>query len=98
MTQSVEIGEAVIYQRLKEESVILELGGQTFYSLDPVATDMWELLLKHGEVETVIRKLTTIYQADEEVLRHDLGALIEAMIEAQLLRRVDACRKTQPSQ
>ena len=83
---SVEIGEAVIYQRLKDEAVLLDLGKQTFYGLDPVATEMWELLLQHRDVETVIAKLKSIYEADESQIRQDLNGLIGDMVAAQLLK------------
>jgi hypothetical protein len=83
---SVQIGESVIYQRLRNEAVLLEMNAQAYYGLDAVATEMWELLVEHHDVEVVLERLKAIYDVDEATVRKDLWALVDRMISAQLLK------------
>jgi hypothetical protein len=84
--ESVVIGDAVIYQRLHDEAVLLDMNAQTYYGLDVVATDIWELLLEHGEVEIVVERLKSVYDTDEATLRNDVQGLILKLKAARLLK------------
>ena len=84
--QRVEIGDAVIYQRLQDEAVLLDMNTQKYYGLDTVATDMWELLLEHHDVDVVVQRLSAIYDSEEVTLRKDLISLVENLVSVQLLK------------
>jgi hypothetical protein len=85
--EAVEIGEAVIFQSLEDEVVILNMTSQQYYGLDDVGARMWHLLVEHHDVEVVVAKLKDIYDADESKLRGDLQSLIQKLIESDLLRK-----------
>ena len=84
--ESVVIGDAVIYQRLHDEAVLLDMNAQTYYGLDDVATDIWELLLEHGDIELVVERLKRSYNSDEATLRNDVQDLILKLKAARLLK------------
>jgi hypothetical protein len=82
----VEIGDSVIFQKLNEEAVILNLTTQNYYGLDDVGTQMWNLLVEDGDLESVVSRLRLMYNADEFTLRTDLRALVSQLIESNLLK------------
>ncbi|MEP6714996.1 MAG: PqqD family protein [Terriglobia bacterium] len=84
---AVEIGEAVIFQTLEDEVVLLNMTSQEYYGLDDVGATMWNLLIEHRDVETVVGKLKDIYDADETRLRQDLLTLVQKLVEVDLLKK-----------
>ncbi|MDP9170971.1 MAG: PqqD family protein [Acidobacteriota bacterium] len=91
--ETVEIGEAVIFQSLDDEVVLLNMTNQQYYGLDDVGAAMWHLLVKHHDVETVVAKLNDIYDVDEDRLREDLQALIRNLVDVDLLKKTPATAK-----
>jgi hypothetical protein len=82
----VEIGDSVIYQKLNDESVILNLTTQDYYGLDDVGTSMWNLLVEKGDLESVVTELSLVYDIDQRTLRGDLHDLVEQLIGSNLLK------------
>jgi uncharacterized protein YkvS len=82
----VEIGDSVIYQKLNDESVILNLTTQDYYGLDDVGTSMWNLLVEKGDLESVVMQLTLLYDIDQLTLRGDLHSFVEQLIGSNLLK------------
>ncbi len=87
--EAVEIGDAVIYQQVNDEAVLLEMGSQAYFGLNDVGARMWQLLVEKGDVDAVVAELKGIYSTDESTLRHDIQALIGALLEAKLLKKRD---------
>jgi len=83
---TVEPGDEVIFQALHNEMVLLNMKSQEYFGLDDVGSEMWNLLVQHGDVETVVAILTERYNVDQETLRQDLVALIGRLMEAGLLK------------
>ncbi len=75
----------VLFQPLNDESILLDLYTEQYYSLDDVGTRMWELFKVHGNVDTVIQHLLDIYNVEEEDLRRDLAGLIDKLAAAKLI-------------
>jgi hypothetical protein len=87
LPSSVEIEDSVIFQKLNDESIVLDLNSQNYFGLDDVGTNMWNLLLQDGNLESAVIRLTSIYDADETTIRRDLYALVGQLIESNLLKR-----------
>ena len=75
----------VFFQELEGEAVLLDLHNEYYYSLDDVGTRMWQLLVEHREVATVVERLLAEYDVDEATLRRDLAQLIAALADAGLV-------------
>ena len=86
----VEITESVIFQKLNDEAVLLNLNTQDYYGLNDVGASMWNMLLEDGDVETVVGKLKLMYAAEENTLRSDLHSLIRELLDLGLLRAPSA--------
>lgn len=76
------------------EAVLLDLGRGVYFSLDPVATRLWEHLQRYGEVETAIDVMAKEYEpeVDRDVVARDVYAFL-----ADLERRHFLGSRGQPS-
>jgi hypothetical protein len=83
---NVEIGDSIIYQKLNDESVILNLTTQDYYGLDDVGTSMWNLLVEKGDLESVVTQLSLVYEIDQQTLRGDLHNFVKQLIGSDLLK------------
>jgi hypothetical protein len=86
---AVEIGDAVIFQKLRDEIVILNMSNQQYYGLNNVGAEMWQLLVENRDTEAVLERLRLNYAADGETLRKDLASLVTDLIAAGLLKKVN---------
>jgi len=82
----VEPADDVIFQALHDEMVLLNMTSQEYFGLDDVGSEMWNLLVQHGDVETVVDVLGSRYAVDQETLRKDLVRLIGRLMDAGLLK------------
>ena len=83
-SQKVIIPEDVLFQKLEDKAVILQLEKESYYGFDEVATSMWEQLREHKSVDTVVKNMMEEYAVEEEVLRKDLNNLIDTLIDLGL--------------
>jgi hypothetical protein len=86
LPNKVEVPPEVVWQRLEDQVVLLELGDGEYFALDSVGSQMWELLQDCDDVQSLPRQLEEIYEADEATLRRDLADLIDKLVAADLLR------------
>ncbi len=91
MPRCVEIGDAVIFQKLHDEVVVLNMTTQEYFGLDDVGAAMWDLLVELGDIDAVAQRLTANYAVDQERVLTDLQVLVGDLLAAGLL-------KTAPSQ
>lgn len=78
----------VIYQALHDELILLNMKSQQYFGLDDVGSDMWKLLVEHGDVEVVADRISEQYHTDRETVRNDLAVLVDRLIAAGLLKEV----------
>lgn len=88
MPQEFKADDGVLFQTVADESVLLNINDNRYYGLDEVATRMWQLLMEHGDEETVIRQMMEEYDVEEPVLRRDFTALVAEMEQNGLIKRV----------
>ena len=83
----VTIPDEVLISKLQEESVILNLDSERYYGLDDVGTRFLSALTTSDSIETAYDRLSREYDVDPQVLRDDLLALVENLIDQGLLIR-----------
>jgi hypothetical protein len=83
----VTVPDDVLISHLQEESVILNLDSDSYYGLDDVGTRFLSVLTTSDSIETAYELLRDEYNVDPQVLRTDLLALIESLIDKGLLIR-----------
>jgi len=75
----------VLFQDVGDEAVLLNLQTEHYFSLNDVGTRMWQLLCEHGDTDTVVARLSDLYDAEVDTLRQDLAELIVELHEAALV-------------
>jgi hypothetical protein len=84
---AVAIGEAVLYQELEGEVVLLNMANQEYYGLNDVGAQMWKCLLESaGNVDSAEALLSETYDIEPSVIRADLERLVRELLKVGLLR------------
>jgi hypothetical protein len=86
---AVAIADGVIYQRIRDEAVLLNMDNQQYYGLNSTATEFWESLIELSNVHAAEDRLSETFSTARESLRLDLRNLVRELIEAGLLKAVD---------
>ena len=77
----VRVPDDVLISHLQEESVILDLDSERYFGLDDVGTRMLSVLSASESIEAAYESLLGEYDVDGHVLREDLLALVESLVE-----------------
>ena len=81
----ISISPDLLYQELDDESVILNLENEHYYSLGDVSTRIWELVNQHQQAEAVITEMLAEYEVEEATLRHDVQKWLHQFRDAGLI-------------
>jgi len=81
----VTVPDDVLISNLQDESVILNLDSERYYGLDDVGTRFLSDLTTSESIETAYDRLRNEYDVDPQVLREDLAALVESLINQGLV-------------
>jgi len=76
----------VVWQRLTDEVVILNLATGTYFGLDGVGSRVWCLIAEHASKEKILEVLMAEYDAPEDQIRQDLERLIQQLLDKRLIR------------
>ena len=82
--------EGVLYREIAGESVLLNLGSESYFGLDEVGTRMWAALTTAPSIEAAYQDLLEEFEVDAETLRSDLSAFIARLAQAGLVAVEDA--------
>ena len=79
------INPNVIFERLENEAVLLQLEGGIYYKLNGSGTRIWALIQEHGDLDKVLEALGGEYQVDPEVARRDVDRIVQELEERGLI-------------
>ena len=82
----VSIPDDVLISNLQEESVILNLDSERYFGLDSVGTRILTVLTTSESIEAAYERLLKEFDVDGQVLREDLRALVENLVEQGLVQ------------
>ncbi len=77
--RKVRIPGEVIFQKVGEEIVLLNLETGMYYGLDSVGTRIWELLVEKGKLEAVLDQMAEEYEVNRVNLERDILHLIKEL-------------------
>lgn len=86
MARRVEISDKIVGEVLDGEAVLLDLGSGKYFSLNPTATRMWQLLGERGDLEEVLDALRQEFDVEGATLAEDLDGLVAELIAKGVLR------------
>ena len=78
---------SVCSSKLDDETLVLNLDTGFYYTLDAVATDMWEILLQDGDECKVVPTMLERYEISSEVLEADFRELLNGLESEGLIQR-----------
>jgi Coenzyme PQQ synthesis protein D (PqqD). len=81
----VKLPDDVLISSLQEESVILNLDTERYFGLDDVGSRMLTVLTTSTSIEAAYNSLREEYEVDDDVLKQDLLALVDQLVEQGLI-------------
>lgn len=75
--------------RLNDELVMMDIQKGKYFSLNPVATRIWDLLEKPLTLDELCALLMEEYEVEEEQCRREVAEVIEEMVRLGLILRSD---------
>src|SRR5262245_43664146 len=69
---SIVVPDDVLFRKLGEEAVLLNLKTGMYFGLDPVGTRIWQLIVEHGTLTRVLDSMLTEYEVSRPVLEKDI--------------------------
>jgi hypothetical protein len=84
-TDRLKVPDDVLISGLQDESVLLNLDSERYFGLDEVGTRMLNVLSTADSIEAAYETLKEEYEVDDEVLRKDLMALVDQLLEQGLV-------------
>lgn len=79
------IPEDIIFREVGGEAVLLNLTTSTYFGLDGIGTEIWNLLARKGTIEAVTHALLADYNVEETRLCHDIEQFIQQLMHKGLL-------------
>jgi hypothetical protein len=76
-----------------EGSVLLSLRAGSYFSLNPVASEIWQMLAKPCQVAQIFASLSADYSVDSQVVARDVTPFLQNLINHQLARIIDPSLK-----
>jgi len=74
--------------KLHKDTVLADVELGKYFSLNPVASDIWEILKKPVSKEEVVEKLYDTYEIDLEVCHHEVSRFINDMMDKGLVSKI----------
>ena len=78
------LSKDAIFRDLNGEAVILDLASGAYFGLNPVGTRIWQLIERHGRLQTVLDELRQEYEVGPDELERDLLDLVSRLADAGL--------------
>jgi coenzyme PQQ synthesis protein D (PqqD) len=79
----------VVYETIDGETILIHLGTGTYYSLDGVGAEAWELLATGATVERLLTCARDRYVGDPDEVELGLSGLVDELLREELLIEAD---------
>ncbi|HET9483329.1 MAG TPA: PqqD family protein [Xanthomonadales bacterium] len=86
LAQHARRSDAVVFQEIGGEAVLLDLASEKYFALNPVGTRIWELIAEGGPLQRTFDALLAEYDVAPEHLEADLLALVDELEKAGLVK------------
>ena len=83
--QQFRIPKHVLSRSVGDDTVLLDLHRDEYFSLDSVGTQVWSLLVEGESVRAIVDRITETYGVDVAVVADDVDALISDLVATGLL-------------
>jgi hypothetical protein len=70
-------------------SVLLSLRAGAYFSLNPVASEIWQMLVEPCQVGRIFASLSDGYSVDAKTVAHEVTPFLQSLVDHRLVRMVD---------
>jgi hypothetical protein len=84
-SRRLRVPSGVLVQDLSGESVLLNLGTESYFGLDAVGTRMWSAVTRNATLQDAYAALLDTFDVEPDRLAHDLTTLVEELLQHGLL-------------
>ena len=70
-------------------AVLLSLRAGAYFSLNPIASEIWQMLAKPCRVGQLLASLSDGYSVDAQTVAHDVTPFLQSLVNDRLVRVVD---------
>lgn len=81
------IREDLVVEHIDDEFLVLDLRGNEYFGLNPVARHIWAALQEGQSLQQVERSVCDHFEVDAPVAAHDTAEFVQALLQANLLMR-----------
>jgi len=82
---NVEISPNVLLQEVDDETIVLDIESEEYFSLNETGRVFYELLQEHKNLAEVLQELQNYFDAPKEQLEEDLFAFVKVLDEKKLI-------------
>ena len=83
--QRVRLRDNVLSRVLDGETVLLDLKSGTYFGLNEIGSEVWDLLAKGRTVTEILDRLLQLYDVDRATARADLEQLLGELLQRDLV-------------
>jgi hypothetical protein len=83
---SVVVADGVIYQKIQDEVVLLNMENQQYYSLNPTASLFWDNIVELQDIQAAEEQLIMSFPDNRDAVGSDLRDLVQKLVQAGLLK------------
>lgn len=84
----------IIWSIVDDEAVLLDTSSGHYFSLNPLATEIWKHLHQGDPVHHIVATIADKYAVEEEVVKRDISELMGELHEARLLNQLTTNEET----
>jgi len=86
-----KVSRELLYQRVRDETVILDLAGEQYYSLNAVGSYIWDLLGEDHTLAQIAQVIAREFDAPLAQAQDDLRVFVEQLVAAGLAEVEPSC-------
>ena len=84
----------IIWSVVDGEAVLLDTSSGHYFSLNPLATEIWQCLHRGDVLSQIVGTIADKYRVEEEIVRRDVSELIGELRAARLWNSVISTGET----
>jgi predicted lipoprotein len=73
-----------------ESAVLLDFRKNIYYALNSSAADFWKSITQMSSFEAALKQVSELYEDTSDVIRKDMEELVNSLVKAGLLERVNS--------
>lgn len=81
----VTIPDTLFLQSVDDDTILLDINTQEYFSLNKVGTTIWDIMSKVNNLKEVKKEILKMYEVDEKQVESDILSFVEALDEKKLI-------------